>query len=63
MDARIGIFLEPLNSNDRLFFSYIPNLHLARKAYCSNIFVDVTEVVDARCTNQLETANKQHIKE
>ena len=39
------------------YFSHIPILHLAT-------FVgDVTVVNNARCTNELETANKQHIKQ
>ena len=50
-------FLEPLNTNDRFFFSYTTTLR-----YSTVIsFGDVTELDDARCTNQLERANKQRI--
>ena len=48
------------------YFSHIPILHLAM--YCIIFVGDVTEVDaytvnEARFTNQLETANKQHNKQ
>ena len=42
VDHRVWIFLEPLNSHDRLFFSYT-NLDLA--TYCIIFVDDVTEVM------------------
>ena len=40
-----GIFLEPLNANDRLFFSYINSTFSDRKVrYCILSVGDVTEV-------------------
>ena len=46
-------------------FSHIPILYLA--TYCIISVGGVTgfdvTVNDARCTNQLETVNKQHIKQ
>ena len=60
---RVGIFLEPLNTNGRFFFSYTTTVR-----YSTVIYLLVTSlrsmftVNDARCTNQLETANKQRIK-
>ena len=41
VDPRVGIFMEPLNSNDQFFFSYT-NLYLA--THCIIFFGDVTEV-------------------
>ena len=38
---RVGIFLEPLNSNDQFFISYI-NLYLAM--FCIIFVGDVTDV-------------------
>ena len=42
VDPRVGIFLEPLNSHDRLFLSYT-NLYLA--TYFIIFVDDVTEVM------------------
>ena len=41
VEPRVGIFLEPLNSNDH-YYSHIPILHLA--TYYIIIIGDVTEV-------------------
>ena len=49
VDPRVGIVLEPLNSNDGCFFL---TYHLA--TYCIIVVDDVTELMftvnDARCT-------------
>ena len=62
MGLKVGIF----NTSDRFFFSY--TLNLATVQYGIISVGDVTEVAmftvnGARCTNQLETANKQRIKQ
>ena len=65
VDPRVGIFLEPLNTNDQFFFSYTVTVRY------STVYLSVTSLRsmftfnDARCTisNQLETANKQCIKQ
>ena len=64
MGPLVGIFLEPLNTNDPFFFSYTnPKFNDRRVRYSIISFGDVTETMFtvnyARCTNQLETANIQ----
>ena len=65
---QVGIFLSPLDTNDRFFFSYTNSKFSNNTVRYSMIYVDdVTELMftvnDMRCTNQLETANKQYIKQ
>ena len=62
VDPRFWIFLKPLNSNDRLFFSYANFTYSCKYLLVMSLTLVFT-VKDARCSNQLETANKQHIKQ
>ena len=60
----LGFFLEPLNTNDRFFFSYTTTVRYSTVWYLLVTSLrSMFTVNDARCTNQLETANKQCIKQ
>ena len=64
VDPRVGIFLEPLNTNDRFFFSYTTTVRYSTVFYLLMTSLrSMFTVNDARCINQLETANKQRIKQ
>ena len=54
-DPRVGIFLEPLNTNDRFFFSYTTTVRYSTVYYLLVTSLRSMFIVDdARCKNQLE---------
>ena len=60
----LGFFLDQLNTSDLFFFSYTNSTFSDHTVRYSLICVDdATEVNDARCTNQLETANTKRIQQ
>ena len=64
LGPRVGIFLEPLNTNDRFFFSYTTTVRYSTVKYLLMTSLRMMFTVnDARCTNQFETVNKQRIKQ
>ena len=57
-------FLEPLNTNGRFFFSYTTTVRYSTVFYLLMTSLgSMFKVNDARCVNQLETANNQRMKQ
>ena len=64
VDPRVGIFLEPLNTNDRFFFSYTTTVRYSTVYYLLVTSLrSMFTVNDARCINKLARANKRRIKQ